>query len=60
MKLVVKIESNNGAFEDDGHGETARCLRLLAEKLDNHSDEALSGLLWDTNGNPVGSYEFTV
>ena len=54
MKLVIEIEMNNAAFEEeDGRTEAARILRLLAEDLETGSRTRMG--LYDINGNTVGT-----
>jgi hypothetical protein len=56
MKLIVKIEMNNAAFEDNQSGETCRILRKLADRLDGHPNFSVGHeqVLFDFNGNEVG------
>jgi len=53
--VTIKIETDNAAFEEL-HTETARILRVLADRID---DGETSGNLFDVNGNRVGCFEVT-
>lgn len=56
MELIIKINMDNAAFEEDASAEAGRILRALAERIDGHPhfspghDQALR----DINGNEVG------
>lgn len=51
---VVRIETDNAAFEGDRGTEIARILRKLANKVDG-TDADSNVRLMDVNGNTVGS-----
>ena len=52
--FVLKVETENTAFEDAGEGvELARILRKAADRVETG---AISGPLMDINGNRVGEY----
>ena len=50
MKLTVKLETDNAAFDDDFEGEVARVLLQIGS--------VGSGRLRDINGNWVGEWEY--
>lgn len=57
MKLVLKLEMVNAAFEDDPASEAARILRHLGDSLllISHLAPPHTSALIDLNGNNVGS-----
>lgn len=55
MKLVLQIDCDNAAFEDDCNGEIARILRVAAKIANNDPRAMAAGIrLRDVNGNNVG------
>ncbi len=60
MKLTVKIEMDNAAFEDVNGNEASRILTWLSEQI---RDWALQpkegGPLRDINGNVIGEWRVT-
>lgn len=57
MKIKIEISMDNAAFEDD-HGELARILRRLADRVDGTPRTEGDGeYLRDVNGNRVGHWE---
>ena len=55
--FTLKIETENAAFEGyRRRPEVANMLRRVAEYISDGDD---SGSLTDSNGNKVGSFEFT-
>lgn len=54
----LTIETTNAAFTEDGDacGELSRLLRGVSERVE---EGVTSGLIRDTNGNRVGSFETT-
>ena len=61
--LHIDLESDNAAFEDNGHFEAqmeiARILHKLAERIANCLSPYDAGSLYDLNGNKVGLFKFT-
>ncbi len=58
MQFVLKIKSNNEAMNNDGQPEwpVIDILRATANRLgDGHTE----GVLYDVNGNSVGSWKLT-
>jgi hypothetical protein len=53
MKLLLKIDMDNAAFEPAGELEAARILEVAAKSLRDGAD---SGNLFDCNGNKVGKF----
>ena len=56
--FMLTIETDNAAFTSDGNGvlgETARILRVAADKLESYEIKAK---LRDVNGNTIGEYHF--
>lgn len=67
MAFTLRIDTDNAAFQaDTGDAypafspgpELARTMRKLADRLDDGTDHT-DGLLYDINGNRVGSWEIT-
>jgi len=56
FKLYIDLE--NDAFQPEASREIACILRLIAEKINNRTDEDLSKYktIFDINGNDVGRY----
>jgi hypothetical protein len=54
--LSIEIESGDAAFTDDPRGETVRALRRVADRIESG---AMDGLIFDTNGNKAGAWDFT-
>ena len=55
MKLLLQIDCENAAFEDDCNGEIARILRVAAKIAKNDPRAMAAGTrLRDINGNNVG------
>lgn len=54
--LKLKIATDNAAFEDDPGDECAKILRAVASKLE---DGHRGGVIFDTNGNRVGTWTLT-
>lgn len=57
MKISIEFETENAAFEDDLHGESASLLRDLARKIQAQAVPFEAGInipLRDSNGNRVG------
>lgn len=52
--MNIQYNEENAAFEDDGAFENARILRKLANLVENGES---SGVLYDLNGNRVGTWE---
>lgn len=52
MELVIRIATDNAAFEDDSY-ELGRVIREAADRID--SGESLPFKLRDVNGNTVGT-----
>lgn len=52
MRLIIEIEMDNAAFEDDPGAEVVRILRTVPQKVDWRG--ANSAKLRDSNGNTVG------
>lgn len=60
MKITIKIDTANAAFDGDNEGaEVARILRNLAERLEGSGVLARSDtkFLHDLNGNSAGTYK---
>ena len=58
MKLVIKIDLDNAAFEDDGVAEVTRILESVASRLPDPLMDTNGALnLHDVNGNHVGTAE---
>ncbi len=57
MRVTIKIDTDNAAFEGDTATETARILRELANRFDYAPDsgETVTIPLRDLNGNICGS-----
>ncbi len=53
--FTLTIETRNQAFDPDPFPEVARILRVLADDFDAGLEPAL---LYDINGNSVGSCEY--
>jgi hypothetical protein len=54
-RLMVTLDTGNDAFDGDWRRESARLLRVAAEKvLDMHADDGGAAKLLDANGNTVG------
>ena len=51
--IIIKIDTDNSAFEDDKEGEVARILKRVAELVKS----SLDFKLFDINGNCVGYLE---
>lgn len=56
MDFIIRINCENGAFEDALATETARILREAAKALEAERDLPLA--LFDSNGNRVGYANF--
>jgi hypothetical protein len=54
--IVIKIKTDNAAFEDDLGYETARILRELADRIESGSRPETAR---DINGNKVCKIEYT-
>lgn len=56
MKLVIEMELDNAAFEDNHGGEMSRILRKFASKVEDHPTlcPPFEWALLDHNGNRVG------
>ena len=52
--IVIKIHTDNAAFEDGGGSEVARILRQLADQFDSDGFYAFT-VIRDINGNKVGT-----
>ena len=50
--LTVTITAENAAFDDRGM-ELARCLRVVAKKIESGTED---GVVMDSNGNKVGEF----
>jgi hypothetical protein len=59
MRIVIKLETGNAAFEDNESQETVRILKKLCDKIDGHPhfSPGHSQPLRDINGNEVGSFD---
>ena len=59
MKIIIRIDTGNAAFEDNTGEECARILRRLSGEMEDHGDftpAQFSGwILRDINGNTCGS-----
>ncbi len=55
MKIVIEINCDNAAFEDDFEGEVERILKQVNPNLVFHRPI----VLYDVNGNSVGSATMT-
>ena len=60
MEFKLTINCDNAAFDcnEDRDLEIARILRWMADKAENIGVRG-GGKLWDSNGNNVGTFEFT-
>ena len=63
MAFVLTIETDNAAFESEGHEshiakseEIARILSQVAEQLADTPMRATAAIIHDINGNAVGSW----
>lgn len=54
-RFTVKIRTTNDAFESDAGYELAQILREVADKV--QAGDRTSGVLYDSNGGLVGSFE---
>lgn len=54
--LLIRIKTDNAAFDEDRDAELARILRIAADKIEHGNDTAE---LYDINGNPVGEFKIT-
>ena len=54
--LKVRIETKNAAFDIDNREEITKCLFEVI-RLISRGD--MDGKIYDTNGNPVGSFKLT-
>lgn len=54
--LLVRIKTDNAAFEEDRDAELARILRIAADKIEHGNETAK---LYDVNGNAVGEFKIT-
>ena len=54
--FTVQIDTNNEAFDDDMATEIIRLLRTIIDEVEH---EAESGMLYDSNGNRVGSWQIS-
>jgi hypothetical protein len=52
--IVIKIHTDNAAFEDGGGSEVARILRHLADQFEADGFSAFT-VIRDINGNKVGT-----
>ena len=60
MKLIIKIDLDNAAFEDDLESELDSLLLQVQDKLETVKTFAAQlFVLRDSNGNQVGSVEVT-
>lgn len=58
MKLVIKIDLDSAAFEDDGVAEVTRLLESVASRIPDPLRDTNGALnLHDINGNHVGTAE---
>jgi len=57
-KLIIQIEMENAAFEDDAGAEVARILREIADKAEAGVIVATVGTARDINGNIVGGCSY--
>jgi hypothetical protein len=58
--FVLKILTDNAAFAEEGtpHGEIARILYRLAQRLERNPYDSGPWRLMDSNGNTVGEARF--
>ena len=56
MKLKLEINMDNAAFQDDAGGEASR---ILKDAVIAVSKGCIRSLLFDINGNVVGSFSIT-
>ena len=63
MAFRLTIETNNAAFDSDGHEshiakteEVVRILRKTASQLSEKTVDTASEIIYDINGNTVGSW----
>lgn len=57
MTFVVRIDTDNAAFEDDPRPELARILRVIADKVEQSGNEiGWFQTVRDINGNDVGRF----
>ena len=54
--LTIKIKTDNQAFDDWKEGEIAKCLNKTSQDITNGLKK---GKIYDTNGNPVGTFKLT-
>ena len=59
MKLQINIEMEGAAFVPDPNPETARILRQLAKGIESYVRTYHEWLLYDINGNKVGTATIT-
>ncbi len=62
MEFTLKINCDNGIFENDPQGEISDILRGAADQIMDNSRIILDNSplpLYDTNGNRVGEAKFT-
>ena len=55
--FILKIATNNDAFQEDCRGEIARILQELADKIYQAKEPSV---LLDFNGNKVGKVEWNI
>ena len=57
MKIIIEIDTDNAAFEENVGAEISRILRKLATDIDTEEDfdDGFSKPLNDINGNACGS-----
>jgi hypothetical protein len=54
MNIIINLDTDNAAFDDDKYSEIVRILRELANNLEN--GETYTKSLRDINGNVCGGY----
>lgn len=61
MKITIKFDTDNAAFEDASHLESGRVLRRVAERIETHPGLRAgdSITLRDSNGNTIGEVRFS-
>lgn len=56
-RFVMEFSTDNAAFGDTADEEVARIAEILRFVADRIESTQKDGMLWDINGNTIGTYE---
>lgn len=58
VKFTIEMRCDNAAFEDEPMIELGCILSELGDKFTNGGDGRLDGILFDRNGNRIGTWRY--